>query len=165
MSDQDSSGSQGRPTKYKSEYDEIAYKLAMLGLIDTEIAEFFEVAESTINLWKLNHPSFSESLNRGKTLANAETAVSLYKRANGYEHDDVHITNYLGKITKTKVIKHYPPDTAAAIFFLKNRTMRQRNAWKDRIDNTHSSPEGGPVEIIKTVIVDPKKKREKEETE
>ncbi len=48
-------------------------------------------------------------------------------------------------------IKHYPPDTTACIFWLKNR---QRDKWRDRLDHEHS----GEVKItkIETTIVDPK---------
>lgn len=43
---------------------------------------------------------------------------ALYKRAIGYSHPDVHISNYQGDITKTDIIKVYPPDPAAAKEFL-----------------------------------------------
>ena len=56
----------GRPTKYKSEYAEQAVKLCMLGMTDAEMASFFDVSESTLNLWKEAHPEFSESIKRGK---------------------------------------------------------------------------------------------------
>ena len=45
----------GRPTDYKKEYDEQAYKLTLLGAVDTELANFFNVAEATIHNWKINH--------------------------------------------------------------------------------------------------------------
>ena len=56
----------GRPTNYKKEYDEQAYKLCLLGATDKEMADFFNVKEQTINNWKKNHPSFFESIKRGK---------------------------------------------------------------------------------------------------
>jgi transposase-like protein len=46
----------GRPSKYKKEYVELAYKFALLGLPDKKMAEFFEVSESTFNEWKEQHP-------------------------------------------------------------------------------------------------------------
>ncbi len=78
----------GRPTKYKEEYAEQAYKLTMLGFIDAELAEFFEVDESTINNWKHDQPEFLESIKKGKSLADAEVASKLYHRAIGYSHDE-----------------------------------------------------------------------------
>jgi len=125
----------GRPTKYDVKYNEQVYKLCLLGATDIELADFFEVSESTINLWKLEYPDFSESIKRGKETADATVAESLYKRANGYEHPDVDIKMYEGQIIQTELIKHYPPDTTAAIFWLKNRKSTQ---WRDKQEIEHS---------------------------
>ncbi len=46
----------------------------------------------------------------------------------GYSHPAVHVSNYQGDITLTPITKHYPPDTVAAIFWLKNR---QPAKWRD----------------------------------
>ena len=51
----------GRPSKYKSEYAEQARKLCLLGATDTDMADFFDVDEATINRWKLDFPEFCES--------------------------------------------------------------------------------------------------------
>lgn len=119
----------GRPSRYKPEYAEQAKKLCMLGLTDKELAKFFEVSEQTLNTWKKAHPEFLESLKGGKTLADAEVAAKLHHRALGYSHpeDDIRVVN--GQIVITPTIKHYPPDTTAAIFWLKNR---QPNKWRDK---------------------------------
>lgn len=53
-----------RPTKYQEAYAEQARKLCLLGYTDAELADFFEVSESTINKWKLDYPEFSESIKR-----------------------------------------------------------------------------------------------------
>jgi len=42
----------GRPTKYDEKYNEQAYKLCLLGASDKDMADFFQVTESTLNLWK-----------------------------------------------------------------------------------------------------------------
>ena len=39
--------------------------------------------------------------------------------------------------------KHYPPDTTAAIFWLKNR---QKSKWRDKQDHEISGPDGKPIE-------------------
>lgn len=48
----------GRPSVYDPSMAEQARKLALLGLTDAEIAEFFGVTEQTINNWKDEHPAF-----------------------------------------------------------------------------------------------------------
>ena len=121
----------GRPTMYKDEYVEQVYKLCILGATDKEIAEFFKVDESTVNVWKIKHPDFQESLRQGKMLADADMAVSLYKRGLGYSHPETHVSNYKGEITLTGIIKHYPPETGAAFLWLKNR---QPDKWRDKVD-------------------------------
>lgn len=121
----------GRPTKYKSGYNQQAEKLCKLGATDKELANFFEVNEDTINQWKKTHPEFSESLKKGKQIADAEVADKLFKRATGYEHPDIDIKVINNKIVKTKLTKHYPPDTVAGIFWLKNR---QKGKWRDKQD-------------------------------
>lgn len=132
----------GRPTDYREEYNLQAEKLCKLGATDAELADFFEVDESTINNWKIAHIEFFESIKKGKDLADAEVAEKLYHRATGYSHEDVDIKMYEGEIITTPLIKHYPPDTAAAIFWLKNR---QSKKWRDKQQMEHSTDPDAPV--------------------
>ena len=120
---------QGRPTKYKKEYDELAYNYCLLGATDADLARFFSVSESTINLWKLEHSSFSESLKDGKYNADANVAKALYHRALGYVHTEEKVFNNNGDIVTYNTLKHYPPDTGAAMAWLKNR---QPDKWRDK---------------------------------
>ena len=120
----------GRPTKYKPEYAEQAYKLAREGFTDKKIAGFFKVRERTINNWKKDHAEFFQALKKGKDEFDSDVIEkSLAKRASGYSHPDVHISNYQGKITVTPIIKHYPPDPTSMIFWLKNRLP---DRWRDK---------------------------------
>ena len=121
----------GRPTKYKPEYAEQAYKLCLLSATDDDLADFFEVNVDTINQWKKNYLEFSDSLKRGKIEADTNVSKSLYHRAIGYEHEDVDIKMYKDRIIQTKIIKHYPPDPTSMIFWLKNR---QRGKWTEKIE-------------------------------
>ncbi|WP_446471148.1 terminase [Xenorhabdus stockiae] len=121
-----------RPTKYQEAYAEQARKLCLLGYTDKELADFFEVSESTLNNWKHDHPEFLESLKKGKQVADGEVAAKLFHRATGYEHSEDDIRVVEGKIVITPTTKHYPPDTTAAIFWLKNR---QKDNWRDKIDH------------------------------
>lgn len=120
----------GRPSKYKQEYDEQVYKLCLLGATDKEIGDFFNVTETTINNWKIEFPSFFESIKRGKVEADSIVASKLYHRAIGYEHPEIITATFQGMITDIKeVVKHYAPDPTAAIFWLKNR---QPDKWRDK---------------------------------
>ena len=138
MNDDTSHGVMGRPTKYKPEFNRQAEKLCLLGSTDKDMADFFEVDESTINRWKIEYPEFCESIKRGKISADANVASRLYKRAIGYEHDEDKIFNNQGEPLIVPTIKHVQPDTTAAIFWLKNR---QPKMWRDKQEIEH----GGSV--------------------
>lgn len=139
----------GRPTDYQESYNEQAEKLCKLGATDAELADFFDIAESTLNNWKSEYPEFMESIKKGKTLADAEVADKLYKRATGYSHEDVDIKFFEGQIIETPLIKHYPPDTAAAIFWLKNR---QRKKWRDKIETGITDGDGNDIHNVVTLF-------------
>ncbi|EBI4320608.1 terminase [Salmonella enterica] len=134
----------GRPSAYREEFAEQARKLCLLGATDKELAEFFEVSEATINNWKLVHYEFLESIKRGKQIADGEVADRLYQRAMGFIAPDIDIRVIENKIVETPLEKYYPPDTAAAIFWLKNR---QKDKWRDKQDHEHSGPNGGAIQI------------------
>lgn len=134
----------GRPSRYREEFAEQARKLCRLGATDKELAEFFGVADSTLAKWKLAHRGFSESLKEGKSQADAEVADRLFKRATGYSHKDTKFATFEGKITDAKEFtKHYPPDTIACIFWLKNR---RPDLWRDKVGLEHTGPGGGPIQ-------------------
>jgi DNA-binding XRE family transcriptional regulator len=132
----------GRPTDYRDEYPAQAEKLCKLGATDKELADFFGVTEQTINNWKDVHDKFFESIKAGKELADANVAQRLYERAMGFEHDSEEIKVVDGAIERVPTRKIYPPDTAAAIFWLKNR---QKEKWRDKTDHGLENPDGTPI--------------------
>ena len=119
----------GRPTKYKAEYCTQAEKLCKLGAIDLDLADFFDVSEATIYNWKNEHPEFLEALGENKTYSDKKVKQSLYHRALGYSHPETHISVFQGEVIKTETIKHYPPDTNAALKWLYNRVPEE---WRDK---------------------------------
>lgn len=122
----------GRPSSYRPEYAEQAAKLCKLGATDKELADFFEVTEPTINNWKAQFPDFFKSLKRGKDEADERVEQSLYRRALGYSHEAVKIfKNKDEDAVLVPYTEHYPPDTVACIFWLKNR---KPEVWRDKVD-------------------------------
>lgn len=140
----------GRPTLYKDVFNEQARKLCLLGAIDRELADFFEINEDTLHEWKKVHPKFSESIRAGKEYADANVAGRLYERAMGFEHDSEEIkvvsdgAGAGSSVERVKVRKVYPPDTAAAIFWLKNR---QKKKWRDKIETGFTDEEGNDLSV------------------
>ena len=121
----------GRPSKYQDDFAAQAFKLCLLGATDKDLAGFFDTTEQTINAWKKAHPEFLEALKAGKNRADAEVANRLYRRALGYSHKEDKIFQYEGEPVIVPTTKHYPPDTTAMIFWLKNR---QPGSWRDKRD-------------------------------
>lgn len=124
-----------RPSKYVPAFADQAAKLCKLGATDRDLADFFEVSESTLNLWKLTHAEFSESLKLGKEEADKRVEQSLYRRATGYSHDAVHIAQFQGNPVVVPYVEHHAPDTTACIFWLKNRKPAE---WRDKVEQQHS---------------------------
>lgn len=121
----------GRPSSFREEYVEQVRKLCLLGAKDEEIANFFNVAVSTLSLWKTTHPEFSAALKEGKAAADSVVADSLFHRAKGYSHQAVKIMQYEGEPIEVPYVEHYPPDTTACIFWLKNR---RPELWRDKTE-------------------------------
>lgn len=126
----------GRPTDYREEYDAIAAKMCELGATDQELADAFDVDPRTIYRWKHVHPSFCQSLNVGKEIADERVERSLYQRAIGYEQQEVKI--FMPASAEVPVYAPFTAkiaaDTTAAIFWLKNR---RSGAWRDKTDIEH----------------------------
>lgn len=127
----------GRKTTYKPEFAEQAFKLCLLGADNKRIADFFAVKESTIVWWISRHQEFSKAIKGSKDVADAEIANSLYNRAKGYSTIETDIRVIDGKIVLTEITKNYPPDTAAAIIWLKNR---QRDKFRDKQPDDDAAP-------------------------
>lgn len=145
----------GAPTKYKEKYHcDMALKFTRMGFRDTELAEAFDISESTLNEWKKKHRKFSESIKKGKEETDSVVVDSLLKRATGFEYDETTFEKVDNKenlqITKNGeiktedsyrkkiVTKQIPPDVTAQIFWLKNR---QPKLWRDKqeIENTNKN--------------------------
>jgi hypothetical protein len=154
----------GRPSCYRDKYAQQAYKLALLGATDKELAYFFEVAESTINEWKKAFPEFSESIKRGKIQADAEVAEKLYHRAKGYSHPEVKVFCQEGEIITHEVVKHYPPDTGAAMAWLKNRRRKSDLPWQDSHDITSGGEKIEPKIVSFLDATKPPEKHEQPES-
>lgn len=119
----------GRPSKFETINQDQLKKLAQKGWTDAEMADFFGVTEQSFNNYKKAHPEFFESLKDWKAEADQKVEKSLFERATGYQHPDTKFFMYEGAVISEETIKHYPPDTTAAIFWLKNRKPEQ---WREK---------------------------------
>ena len=117
-------------------------KLAEVGCTDEQIADFFGICRDTLSEYKKKYPEFSDTIKAGKKISDEKVERSLFERACGYEHPEDKIFCNDGQIIVEPTTKHYPPDTVACIFWLKNR---KPNEWRDTQAHELSGPGGKPL--------------------
>lgn len=105
------------------------------GLSDEQIAHNMGIATSTLYEWKKKYVEFSEVLKKTKDVVDKEVENALYKAAMGYDYEEtteeLRFNRALGEyemVVTKRTKKHMPPNTAAMIFWLKNR---KPDTWKD----------------------------------
>ena len=103
------------------------------GLIDEQIAHNIGINVGTLYDWKKKYIEISNALKKGKEVADYEVESALFRRALGYDVEEVvtEITDGKKHIKKTK--KHIPADVTAQIYWLKNR---RPDKWRDKPVNT-----------------------------
>ena len=106
------------------------------GLSDEQIAENIGIVTSTLYEWKKKHSDISEALKKGKEVADYEVENAMHKSAVGYfvEETKTYINEVEGVKTRRveKMKKWIPPNTAAQIFWLKNR---RPDKWREKPEN------------------------------
>ncbi len=122
------------------------------GLNDEQIAHNMGIAVSTLYIWKDKFLEISESLKRGKEVVDIEVENALYKKAVGYEVTEIKKEqNEFGEKKIVETTKHIQPDTAAAIFWLKNR---RPDKWKDKpMEISREAENDGFIEAMKDTDV------------
>ena len=123
---------------------ELIKKYYRFGMTDKQVAELIGIGESTLKLYKKNE-SFLAILKNEKQIADTEVIASLYKRATGYEYDEIYQEGSPdGKSSEIKIKtikktrKHIAPDTTAIIYWLRNR-QRWIDKLAEEFDNEKES--------------------------
>jgi hypothetical protein len=98
----------GRKSVFRPEYILIAKACARFGAIEDEIANELNIGPATLDRWKQKYPEFRCALKAGKEASDDRVERSLYQLAIGWNGQ--------------------PPNTTAAIFWLKNRRPSE---WRD----------------------------------
>lgn len=102
---------------------------ARMGLTDEQIAKNMRISAVTLYEWMKKYPNISKSIKKGKAPIDFEVENALFKRAIGYEYEEVEtiIEEIDGKQRKRikKIKKIALPETSAMIFWLKNRKPKE----------------------------------------
>lgn len=131
----------------KSKWDEIKNKLetvemwASMGLSETQIAFNLGISKDTFYRYKKEQSDFSDTLKRGKNIADFKVENALYKKATGYKitetvaakvkdiyYDDKGNKCQKERLDTVEVEKEVPADIQAIKFWLVNR---KQGKWKD----------------------------------
>ncbi len=85
---------------------------------------------------------------KGKIIADANVAESLYERAAGFEYKGVKSFPVIEgdnkkMVVKEVVVKYIAPDPTSMNFWLKNR---QKSKWRDKHDHEHTGKDGEPIQ-------------------
>jgi len=101
---------------------------------DERLADLLGITVECIYKWCNEYPEFIQAINDGRDRADAQVVRSLFQRAVGYTHDDVHVSSFQGEVTLTPIKKHYPPDVGAIQMYLANRTRRRPEEERWRVN-------------------------------
>jgi hypothetical protein len=121
---------------------------AQYGLTDAEICADFDISGVTFNAWRKKYKLFAEALERGRLPTNALLTGALVKKGLGYEYEETEFA--VNRVTKERVpvsikTKHQPPDVAAIMQFLKNRSGGK---WSDKTSVEHSGSTGTEIKQL-----------------
>lgn len=94
-----------------------------------EVAAELDVHPSTVYQWITDHAAFSEAFTYARQQTDRLVESALFKKARGFDFTETTKTtkeggkekDSLATVTETVKQVYVPPDTAAAVFWLKNR--------------------------------------------
>ncbi|MBS3775806.1 MAG: hypothetical protein KGY70_11505 [Bacteroidales bacterium] len=117
---------------------ETATRLCMLGFTNDRLGKFFGVDSSTIDKW-LENPKFKEAVQKGRDMADADVAESLYRMATGYEMEieEPKWNSQEGFWEIVSYNKRYAPNVTAQIKWL---TARRPAQWSEthKVEHDHT---------------------------
>lgn len=123
------------------------------GLTQADIAHNCGCSLSTLKVWICTYPAIAAALKRGREVADIRVENALYKRAVGYDYEEVIREEGPKGVTLRVIKKHVPPSEVAAFFWLKNR---KPEVWRDKQpenntgeNDVHIRMESGVEELSK----------------
>jgi len=117
-------GGKGQKLLYKPRFIKIAADACSRGCTDAQVADLLDIGMRTLYKWRTRYPLFGAAFKNGKKEAHIQVERSLYHRAVGYDYEEEKFIQG----HRVVVRQHMPPDTAAAIFYLKNKRPEK---WRD----------------------------------
>ena len=135
----------GRPTLYDPALCDQAHNYCLLGATNDDLAEFLDVSPRTIDRWIAERADFGDAVRRGRVVADARVARSLYERAVGYDRTLERTAIVGGELKPVTSTVHYPANVQACVFWLRNR---RRRTWSDPGRDATDRPASNPIDDI-----------------
>ncbi len=120
-------------TRLEAAFEGLAYLIAE-GWTDLQLATYYGVSRTTIANWKRSHPEILEVFTANLATPDDGVERALYERARGYQCVETKVFVVDGVLKTVDVIKQYPPDTTAGIYWLNNR---RKGKWRSTVHNTN----------------------------
>jgi len=138
------------------------------GLTDEEIARKMGITRKTLYEWMNKYGDICDAIKRNKEVADREVEQALFRKAIGYKVKEVTRERRINPLTREpelvvikEIEKDVAPDTAAQVFWLKNR---KPNEWRDKREViTDSSAELSDLDELTEKIFDSDSNRQLED--
>lgn len=146
------------PIEFKESYIELARQLMANGYTRESLAIELNISERTLSLWQDLYPEFARAIRAGAEIADLKMELSLYKRGEGYDYEEVQMEVLLDekgnpvRRLRRQVTRHVPGDPRCQMFWLRNR---QRDRWSE-------GTEGGTPIGVFVANMTPEQARERE---
>jgi hypothetical protein len=140
----------GRKSKYEEyikPYLKQITEWAKSGATEKEISVALGVALSTFSDYKNKYSELSDALRTGRQTVVLNVKAALYRKAIGFEYEEMEGIKKEGKVISTRIMKRYsPPDTTAAAMLLRN----YEEEWRDK-DSVQTDFKRQEIEIKKAL--------------
>ena len=138
------------------------------GLTDEEIARKMGITRKTLYEWMNKYGDICDAIKRNKEVADREVEQALFRKATGFKIKEVTRERRINPLTREpelvvikEIEKDVAPDTAAQVFWLKNR---KPNEWRDKREViTDSSAELSDLDELTEKIFDSDSNRQLED--
>lgn len=103
-----------------------ASQLALLGMADSQLAQWWNIDMQTLLDWKLACPEFLQVIEQGRKRSDPQSSQALYRSAIGYSQQEFRLIKTGNGQTKTVAVeRHVIPDVQACMYWLKYRCPEQ----------------------------------------
>lgn len=125
--------------------------LAREGLTDEQLADKIGIARSTFYEWCKKHRKFADAIKCGKAPVDVQVENALLKSALGHKETVKKAVRSVDGIIYVDEEIYYPPQTAAQIFWLKNR---RPDRWRDKPPVAETPHEESTVDKLIKMVFD-----------